>query len=71
MLAALAVAALTLFAGQARAAGTAQSTSGASTSATVTTTATVDPNTPVLVTSQNKSPAGYRLYGPDDERRVR
>jgi hypothetical protein len=68
VLAALAVAALTLFAGQARAAGTAQSTSGASTSATVTTTATVDPNTPVLVTSQNKSPPGYRLTAANVER---
>jgi hypothetical protein len=68
VLAALALAALTLFAGQARAAGTAGTTSGASTSATVTTTTTVDPNTPVLVTSENKSPPGYRLTAANVER---
>jgi hypothetical protein len=68
LLAALALAALTLPAGQARAAGTAGTTTAASTGATTTTTTTVDPNTPVLVTSQNKSPAGYRLTAANVER---
>jgi hypothetical protein len=62
------VAVLTLFAGPARAAGTTHGTSRASAGATTTTTTTVDPNTPVLVTSQNRSPAGYRLTAANVER---
>ncbi len=64
----------TLFAGQAQAAGTAGTTTAASTAATATatatatTTTTVDPNTPVLVTSPNKSPQGYRLTAANVER---
>jgi hypothetical protein len=61
LLAALALAVPALFAGPARAAGTAGTTEGASTKATATTTTAVDPNTPVLVTSQNRPPSGYRL----------
>jgi hypothetical protein len=52
----------------ARTAGTAGTTTAATTSAASTTTSAVDPNTPVLVTSQSKPPAGYRLTAQNVER---
>jgi hypothetical protein len=69
-----AVLALALVAGGARAATTSVGTTTggtttAGTTTTVTTTTTVaDPNTPVLVTDQNRPPKGYRLTAAQVER---
>jgi hypothetical protein len=68
LFAALALAAPALAPANARATGTAGTTAAASTAAATTTTTVADPNTPVLVTSQNKAPAGYRLTAENVER---
>jgi hypothetical protein len=68
LLLALALAAPAFSPGEAKAAGTAGTTPAAKTTTATTATTAVDPNAPVLVTSKDKPPAGYRLTAENVER---